>query len=526
MAKFDYIVVGAGSTGCLLANRLSANPACRVLLIDSGRADNDPWIHIPATFFKVLGKRIDIHHYVSDPVEGMNGRPSIIPQGNVLGGGSSVNAMIYIRGHRNDYDGWEKMGCTGWSYDHVLPVFKALENNKIFDNDYHGHSGELHVSNPRFRHPLCQAFVEAAQQAGLKHNPDFNGAEQSGVDFYQTTTHNGKRWSSAQAFLRVAEKRNNLEIITERFVKRVLFDGRVAIGIEMKDGAVFHAQKEIILSSGAISTPRILQLSGIGNAEELRSLGIEPVADLPGVGENYQDHLELPIQGETHKPISMLGEDRGLRAVGHMLRYLMRHTGLLSSNVVECGGFVDTLNSGQPDIQLHVIPSLIGFFDREPEPGHGLSIGACYLRPKSWGTIKLKSANPDDNPFFDANLLSEDDDIETLVRAVKQSISILEAPALSKLVKRRVLPRPGVENDPDALRDYIRQTTKTVFHPSGTAKMGAVDDRMAVVDPRLKVHGLEGLRVADASVMPPLVSGNTNAPTMMIAARAASFILG
>ncbi|PSJ56467.1 GMC family oxidoreductase [Pseudaminobacter soli (ex Li et al. 2025)] len=526
MAEFDYIIVGGGSSGCVVAKGLSENPANRVLLIESGRRDSDPWIHIPATFFKVLSKGRDIHPYASNPQKGLNGRPSVTPQGNVLGGGSSVNAMIYIRGHRNDYDTWAQMGCRGWSYADVLPAFRSLEDNESLDGDFHGQSGDLHVSNPRHRHPLSEAFIQAATEIGIPRNPDFNGADQAGVGFYQSTTYRGRRWSSAQAFLRDAEKRPNVTVLTERKVARVLFEGRRATGVELTDGTVFRAVREVVLTAGAIATPQILQRSGIGDGAHLSSLGIEVVADLPGVGANYQDHLEVPVQGETREPISILGHDKGLRAVGHMARYLVSHRGLLASNVVECGGFVDTAGTGQPDVQFHVLPVLIGFLDREPEPGHGLSIGPCYLRPRSRGTIRLKTANPNDKPEFDANLLSDPADIETLVRGVETAIRILEAPALAKLVKRRVLPRPGIEKDPVALRDYIRQTAKTVFHPAGTARMGHEDDRLAVVGNDLKVRGVEGLRVCDASVMPTLVSGNTNAPVMMIAARCAAFMTG
>lgn len=526
MSTYDYIIVGGGSAGCVLANRLTEDAANRVLMIESGRRDSDPWIHIPATFFKVLEKGRDIHPYASSAQKGLNGRPSIVPQGNVLGGGSSVNAMIYVRGHRNDYDTWSQMGCQGWSYDEVLPFFRTLENNERLNGHYHGKAGTLAVSDPRHRHPLNEAFVKAAVESGLPLNPDFNGQEQEGVGFYQSTTRGGRRWSSAMAFLREAEKRGNLTVLTERKVARVLFEGRKAVGVELVGGQVFRATKEIVLSAGAIATPRILQQSGIGNGDYLSSLGIPVISDLPGVGENYQDHLEVPVQAETRDPASMLGHDKGLRAVVHMLRYILTRRGLLSSNVVESGGFIDTAGTGQPDVQFHVLPALVGFVDREPEPGHGLSIGPCYLRPRSRGSVRITSSDPMAPMDFNANLLSDPADIETLVRGVEAAIRILEQPALARIVKRRVLPKPGVEKDPEALRDYIRQTAKTVFHPAGTARMGRADDPMAVVGADLKVIGVQGLRVADASIMPTLVSGNTNAPCMMIGAKAASMMTG
>jgi choline dehydrogenase-like flavoprotein len=525
MREFDYIVVGGGSSGSVVAARLSENPANTVLLIESGQKDSDKFIHIPATFFKVIEKGRDVQFYVSEPDPGIKGKPNVVPQGHVLGGGSSVNAMIYIRGQRNDYDTWAQMGCRSWSYEKVLPVFRDLEDNQRLSGEFHGAEGQLKVSDRRFGHPLSWAFIRAAQEAGLRYNEDFNGAEQEGVGFYQTTTNNGRRWSAAQAFLRDAEGRRNLEIMTGTKAERVLFEGRTAVGVKISTGETVRARREIVLTAGAIATPKILQLSGIGAADHLKSHGIDVVADLPGVGENYQDHLEATVQAEVNI-LSLFGQDKGLAAAAHMLQYMLTKTGLLTSNVVESGGFVDTAGLGQPDIQFHVLPSFNGFGERLAEPGHGISIGPCFLRPQSRGTVKLRSADPKDAALFHANSFSNPADLETLVRGVELAIKITEAPSLARIIKRRVLPKPGVEKDPEALRDYIRGISKTVFHPSGTAKMGTAEDRMAVVDEELKVFGVDGLRVADASIMPTLVSGNTNAPSIMIGERASRFILG
>ena len=525
MSSYDYIIVGGGSAGCVVAARLSEVSSNKVLLIESGQKDTDKYIHIPATFFKVLEKGRDALVYVGEPEKGLNGRPAIVPQGHVIGGGSSVNAMIYIRGQRQDYDTWAQMGCHNWSYDKVLPAFKAIEGNQRLTGEYHGGDGALKVSDRGYGHPLSWAFVRAAQEAGLPYNDDFNGKVQEGVGFYQTTTSNGQRISSAQAFLRAAEGRANLTIRTQTRVHKVLFDGTKATGVMLDNGDIIGADREVILAAGALATPKILQLSGIGNAADLRRHGIAPVADLPGVGENYQDHLEATVQAEVTLA-SMFGQDKGVKAAAHMLQYMLTKTGLLTSNVVESGGFADSLGTGAPDIQFHVLPSFNGFADRAPEPGHGISIGPCFLRPQSRGTVKLRSADPRDTALFNANSLSVPADLETLVRGVELAIKITEQPALAKIIKRRVLPKPGVENDPEALRDYVRAVAKTVFHPAGTARMGGADDPMAVVGQDLRVHGLQGLRVADASIMPTLVSGNTNAPTIMIGERCARFVMG
>ncbi len=524
MGDYDYIVVGGGSSGCVMASRLSEDPAQRVLLIESGRKDSHPWIHIPATFFKVIEKGRDIVAYVGEKDANVNNRDSIVLQGHVIGGGSSVNAMIYIRGQANDYNQWAQLGNPGWSYEDVLPVFRSLEDNMVHSDAYHGQDGELHVSEPRFKHPLSRAFIRAAQEAGLPYNPDFNGQVQQGVGFYQSTTHDGRRWSAAQAFLRKAEGRANLTIRTETRVARVTFDGRRASGVVLEDGTRIAARREVVLCAGAIETPRLLQLSGVGPGAHLQSHGIAVVADLPGVGENYQDHLESTVQGETHGPISLFGEDKGLKAARHFLQYITTRTGIMASNVVESGGFADVSGTGQPDVQFHVLPFMVGWADREPIPKHGIAIGPCFLRPRSRGSVRLRSSNPKDRALFDAASFRDSDDLEVLVRGVQLGMKILEQPSLAKLIKRRALPEPGIEKDIDALRHYVRQTAKTVFHPCGTAKMGPESDRMAVVDSELRVRGVEGLRVADASIMPTLVSGNTNAPTMMIAERAARFI--
>jgi|TARA_R110002126_G_scaffold86592_1_gene209038 choline dehydrogenase len=526
MEQFDYIVVGGGSSGCVMAARLSEDPAAKVLLIESGRKDNNRFIHIPATFFKVVEAGRDVMAYVGEKSELVNGRESYVLQGHVIGGGSSVNAMIYIRGQSHDYDGWGQMGNRGWSYSDVLPVFRDLENNMEIADEFHGTDGPLHVSETNFHHPLSRAFIRAAQQTGMPYNPDFNGGDQEGVGFFQTTTHDGRRWSAAMAFLRDAEKRPNLKIMTETRVARVTFEGNRATGVELEDGRAFAAAGEVILCAGAIETPRLLQLSGVGNGKDLKAHGIDVVADVPGVGENFQDHLEVNVQCQTSDPISLFKQDKGIAAAKHMAQYLAFRSGLLTSNVVESGGFVNVSGGDIPDIQFHVLPVMVGFVGRDPIPEHGMSVNPCVLRPQSRGSVKLRSKNPKDKALFNAGSFNVAEDMEVMLRGTKKAIDIFRAPALAAICKDFSLPSPQAVNDDDALRDFIRDTAKTVYHPCGTTKMAPQDDPMGVVDTELRVRGTKGLRVADASIMPRLVSGNTNAPVMMIAERCARFVIG
>ncbi|CUH82263.1 GMC family oxidoreductase [Tropicibacter naphthalenivorans] len=526
MEQYDYIIFGGGSSGCVMASRLSEDPGVKVLLIESGRRDSSQWIHIPATFFKVVEKGVDVVPYVGEKSDLVNGRESVVLQGHVIGGGCSVNAMLYVRGQAEDYDGWAQDGNRGWSFGDVLPAFRDLENNMEIADEFHGSDGELHVSETGFHHPLSRAFIRAAQQTGIPYNADFNGANQEGVGFYQTTTHDGRRWSSAAAFLRKAEGRKNLRIMTETRVARITFDGTRATGVELENGTKIGAAGEVVLCAGAIETPRLMQLSGIGNAEELGAHGICTVANLPGVGENFQHHLEANVQAYTKDPISFYKQDKGIRAAWHMAQYQLFKTGLLTSNVVESGGFVDVSGAGIPDVQFHVIPFLVGWVDSPPIEAHGMSINPCFLRTRSRGSVKLRSANAKDKALFDAGSFKDPEDLEVLLRGTKKAIEIYRAPEMQKLVKGFAKPGPEKVDDDDALRDWIRSTCKTVFHPCGTAKMGPDSDKMSVVGTELRVKGVQGLRVADASIMPRLVSGNTNAPTMMIAERAARFITG
>lgn len=530
METYDYIVVGGGSAGCTVTSRL-VEAGKSVLLLESGPRDNHPYIHIPATFVRVHGTA-RTWMYKSAPEPQLRGREVFVPQGRTLGGSSSVNAMIYIRGQAEDYDDWRRAGCTGWGFADVLPFFRKSEGNERLSGPLHGTEGPLKVSDARHRHPLSAAFIKAAQEVGVPYNDDFNGAAQAGVGYFQTTTHRERRASSAATYLRAVLGNPRLKVVTNAHVLGIVLENGAAVGVRTRhdNGQETEARvrEEVVLSAGALSTPKLLMLSGIGPAAHLSELGIPVVRDLAGVGENFQDHLAASVYGQTRENISLLGNDRGVRALRHGLAYLALRRGLLTSNVVESGGFVDTTGQGRwgrgrPDVQFHVVPNLVGDVDRLPPAGHGISINPCDLRPKSRGTVRLSSREPAEPIVLNARYLSAPEDMATLVRGVRLARKILRAPSLAQLVSHEILPAREDEVADEVIEDHVRTVAKTVYHPSGTCRMG--NDDLAVVDPSLRVRGVPRLRIADISIMPSIVSGNTNAPAIMIGERCADFIL-
>ena len=523
--QYDYIVVGAGAAGCAVANRLSEDPNVSVVLLEAGGRDSSPLIHMPAGFTKLTGEKVN-WGFNTVPQKHVNQREMHYPQGRTLGGSTSINAMIYIRGHRLDYDEWRDMGNEGWGYDGVLPYFKKSENNERFVNEYHGTGGLLNVADQIQSNLLTRAFVRAAQQVGIPYTPDHNGAQQAGVSYYQTTQRNVRRESAATAFIHSARDRSNLTVITNAMASRVLIENGRAVGVEYlrnrKQKETVHANAEVILSGGAVNSPKLLLLSGIGPADELKAINIEVTHHLPGVGKNFQDHMDVYIAGECSQPVSYNGEDRWDRAIRHGIQYLLYKTGPVTACVAEAGCFVSSSDDVRsPDIQIHCLPAYVVDHGRKRIKGHGITINTCHLRPKSIGSVTLRTSNPLDPPAIDPNYLDDPYDWKISIEGFKWGRKILNAPAFKPYIKSELMPGAEKQSD-EEIKDYIRKWSKTDYHPVGSCKMG--QDEMAVVDTQLRVHGLEQLRVIDASIMPRLISGNTQAPSIMIGEKGAAMI--
>ena len=517
---YDYVIVGAGSAGCVLANRLSEDPDVKVLLLEAGGPDTNDLVHIPAAFSALYRTDQDWDHStVWEPH--INNRRVYLPRGKVLGGSSSINAMIYIRGNRADYDGWvTEDGCTGWGFDDLLPYFRKSEDNERGASELHGEGGPLRVSEGRSRNPICQAFIDAAMSMEIPGNDDFNGPEQDGVGWYQVTCRDGKRGSTAVSYLHPVADRPNLTVETHHQAIKVMFEGTRAVGVvtlQLGQPHEFRAEREVILCGGAYNSPQLLMLSGIGIPEELELLQIETVAELPNVGGNLHDHPNAGGIWLTDSEDSLFGA----MAIEENLAAFERGEGPLTSNVAESGGFVRTREGlDAPDVQFHFVPGLFQAEGLVPGQAHGLTAGACVLKPKSRGRVALGSPDPTVKPLITHNYLEHPDDLASLVAGVRMIMQIVERSPLKEYASEPFLV-PDSLSDED-IEAHCRATMQTLYHPVGTCKMGTGDD--AVVDLELRVRGVEGLRVVDASVMPSVVRGNTNAPTIAIAEKAADLI--
>ncbi|MFY2819535.1 choline dehydrogenase [Achromobacter xylosoxidans] len=525
----DYIVVGAGSAGCVLANRLSANGQHSVCLLEAGPPDRSPWIHIPIGYGKTMFHKVLNWGYYTEPDPNMLDRRIYWPRGRTLGGSSAINGLIYIRGQRQDYDAWAAAGNPGWSWEECLPYFRKLENNDLGPGATRGTEGPLNATSIKTPHPLVEGLIGAAGALGLPHVRDFNTGDQEGVGYYQLTTRNGRRCSTAVAYLRPARGRANLRVETGAHAMTILFEGSRACGVRYRqDGQVrtLRARREVILCAGALQSPQLLQLSGVGPAALLRRFGIGVVRDLPGVGENLQDHLQIRLIYETRRPITTNDQLRTLHGRAAMgLQWLLFRGGPLAVGINQGGLFcrVDPA-SATPDTQFHFATLSADMAGGKVHPFSGCTYSVCQLRPSSRGTVRLRSADPFEAPAMQPNYLSTELDRRMTVAAVKYARRLAATEPLAGLMKREFRPGAEVQSD-DEILHFCREYGATIFHPSGTAKMGPREDPMAVVDERLRVHGVSGLRVVDCSIMPTLVSGNTNVPVVMLAERAADFIL-
>jgi choline dehydrogenase len=523
--QFDYIVVGAGSAGCVLAARLTEDPAVRVLLLDAGPRDSSLWIHLPIGYGKTMWSDSVNWRFYTDADPNMNGRRIYWPRGKTLGGSSSINGLIYIRGQRQDYDQWEALGNRGWAWDSVLPYFVKSEGNQRGASEFHGGGGPLKVSDIGARDPLIDAFIAGAEEIGVPHTDDFNGPTQEGAGYFQLTTWKGWRCSTAKAYLGPARHRANLRIETGAFASGVIMDGRRAVGVRWRQGGELRSARaaaEVLLSAGSIQSPQLLQLSGIGPAALLGAHGIGVVHDVPGVGENLQDHLQIRVTGEATTPTTNDQLNSWLGQAKLAWQWLAHRSGPLAVGINQGGCFMRALPEAKtPDIQFHVATLSADMAGGKVHPFSGFTLSTCQLRPESRGHVRIRSADPFEPPEMMANYLATDLDRRTTVAGVKASRAIMASAAMRRFVKREVKPGPEAASD-EALLEFCRDNGATIFHPTGTCKMGT--DRMAVLDERLRVRGIDGLRVVDCSAMPTLVSGNTNAPAVMMAEKAADMI--
>jgi choline dehydrogenase len=522
----DYIVVGGGSAGCVVASRLSEQKDVLVTLLEEGPRDSSPYIHMPVAFYKTANGEL-LGRYPWEPNEGHTGAPNpTMVQPRVLGGGSSVNAMVYVRGQRADYDSWEASGATGWGYADVMKYFRKCEGNDRFANEFHGTDGPLGVSDQRYTHPLSKIWLQACQQAGLPWNDDFNGRHQYGCGLYQINARNGRRSSAAVAYLRPARKRENLSIRTRCKVLRVLFEGNRTVGVEfVENGKVksLRAEREVIISSGTINSPKLLMLSGIGPADSLVSHGVNVVQDLPGVGQNLQDHIEVSLLSELNSQLSYDKYKKWYWQLAAGAQFALFNSGPVTANIVEGGAFWKSpLSPDRPDVQYCFMPGagIDEGVDGVPG-GNGCTLNICQTRPKSVGSVQLRSANPNDTPVIRPNYLKEQLDLDTMAEAVKFGREIMHQSIIGRHISREHVPERPLTTM-DEYRAFVCKEAHAALHPVGTCKIG--DDTMSVVDPSLKVIGIDGLRIADNSVAPNLCSGNTNAIAIMIGEKASDHI--
>ena len=534
MQEFDYIIVGAGSAGCVLANRLSENGKYTVCLLEAGPKDNSFWIHLPIGYGKTMWDPIYNWKFNTEPDPGMNNRSIYWPRGRGLGGSSSINGLIFIRGQKEDYDSWSDQGNKEWGWNQVLPYFLKAEGNDRLGAPLHSKTGPLSVSSIKAKHPLVEAFIASANSLGVPTTDDFNGLNQEGVGYYQLTTRNGWRCSTAKAYLKPARNRKNLEVRVNAQAHRIIFEGKKAVGITYSNPAdpnatqTIRARREILLSAGALQSPQLLELSGVGNKHHIEKHGIAMAHESLGVGENLQDHLQIRLIYEANKPISTndkLNSILGRAQIG--LEWLMHRTGPLGTGINQGGLFTRVLPkiSKTPDIQFHFATLSADMAGGTVHPFSGFTMSVCQLRPNSRGSVHIKSKDPLEAPSMQPNYLSDSIDRETAVAAVKYARKLALTDPMKSLIAREHKPGPSIDNSDEEILEFCRNNGATIFHPSGTCKMGSLSDPLAVVDEELRVIGLDRLRVIDASIMPTLISGNTNFPIVMIAEKAASMIL-